>query len=360
MDEDADFRIEQFELNRDNTPEILEVIRQAYINNSPTQGGTIAFDQISFNMMFGSPFLPKNFVVRAIDKHTGKIVGFLGGIPRFFYCNGKVYKTGIPTMLGVLPEYRQHHLAFRMSLELLEIGNRLDYDGGFAFYEPEEHGIDTGKAISRTKGLELRVLFNIRKFLIRVINVKKVSLVVKLKWYERLGLTLLQPIPKKKDPQIRIYKSSDGEQLFKLLDDFKERNQCAFIRDRDDFLWYLDQPGVNCVVHENTKGNIDGFLVAWRFLLAGFGNNVPFGWMDLVHIHRLSIDDAKNLAHYFALTAKEQGWMGMQMPCLPYFDPRIFQKAKYAFFAKKLLFVVFPRKPIDLPPKIETFYFDWR
>jgi hypothetical protein len=360
MDEDAEFRIEQFVLTPETLKEILEVIRLAYIDNSPEQGGTIAFDAEVFNMMFGSPYMPKDYFVRAIHKPTGKMVGFIGGLPRDLYCAGKVYRTGVPGMLAVLPEFRRHHLAFRMSLEMVQLGVRLDYDGGFALYEPEEHGIDTGKAVSKATGLEFHEIFEIRRFLIRIFNVSAVSKVIKLKWFERWGLRLLQSIPAPSTNRIRLYTSADGDQIFPLFEDYKTKNNGAFIRDKADVLWYLSQPNVLCVVHEDVHHKIDGFLVAWKFILAGFGKDVPFGWMDLVHFYRLNNNEAKELANYFAHAAKARGWVGMQMPCIPYYDSKPFRAAKYVFFPKKLLFVLFPRKPIPLPTKISTFFFDWR
>jgi len=142
--------------------------------------------------------------------------------------------------------------------------------------------------------------------------VKKVATVIRLKWYEKAGIKLFEKIQKVNNPNIRKFKPSDAEQLYELLEDHLKNNQMSVMRDRDDFIWYLQQPGVNCVVHENDDGLVDGFIVSWKFNFAGYGNIIPFGWLDSVHTYRLSTKDATDLCKYLVLTAHELGWYGFQ------------------------------------------------
>lgn len=52
----------------------------------------------------------------------------------------------------------------------------------------------------------------------------------------------------------------------------------------------------------------------WEFILAGFGNQVPFGWLDTVHAYNLSGNEVKDLANFMSEEAIKLGWKGLQTP----------------------------------------------
>jgi hypothetical protein len=183
---------------------------------------------------------------------------------------------------------------------------------------------------------------------------------MKLAKIEKFALRLLQKVPKVNNGRIRKGIPDDFERIYELLEDHKERNELSVVRDKEDFLWYLQQPGVNVVVCENTLGIVDGFIIAWKFQLAGFGNVVDFGWMDAVHIHRLPLKDAKDLCKFLSLMAVEMGWSGLQSPYIPYFDPKPFKRAKFIFYPKKMMISSLRYKTLPIPKKVKSFYFDWR
>ena len=148
--------------------------------------------------------------------------------------------------------------------------------------------------------------------------------------------------------------------MFEIIQEQVKRNQLAIVPELEDFKWMLKNPNVNCVVHENSDGLVDGYIVAWKFKFAGYGNIIPFGWLDLVHTYRLSVKDATDLCKFLAFTSHQLGWNGLQMPYIPYFDPKPFTKSKFIFFPKMLTVDVFRRSDIPFPEKIDSFYFDWR
>nr|MDO8109647.1 GNAT family N-acetyltransferase [Candidatus Sigynarchaeota archaeon] len=356
-----EYLVERFTLDKKDIKKLVDVIQASYLTNDPEQGGTISFTEQTFNIFFGSPSIPKNLFIRAVHKPTGEIVGFVGGNPRPIYVNGKTYKTGVPGTLAVHPNHRRKNLALRMSFEMLKAGKELGFDGGFGIFEPEAHGIDTSVAMLREVEMHSREAIRIKKFIIRVFDVKKMSDVVKTKWYEKLALRLFQGVPRMNNPRVRKYKPSDTDRMFELLDDHRTHNQVSFTREKEDFAWFLNQSGVNCVVHEDTDGKPDGFIIAWEFIIAGFEKHHPFGWLDMVHTYRLKTSDAVDLCNYLAQTSKERGWIGLQSPYIPYFDPAPLKKARFIFYPKELIvrFYSFIDN-IPLPDKIEKFYFDWR
>ncbi|MFW9924941.1 MAG: hypothetical protein ACFFDW_16820, partial [Candidatus Thorarchaeota archaeon] len=138
------------------------------------------------------------------------------------------------------------------------------------------------------------------------------------------------------------------------------RNRISIVPELEDFKWMLKNPQVNCVVHEDDHGKVKGFMLAWEFILAGLGNKIPFGWLDMVHIHRLTTKEASDLANYLSQTCAERGWYGLQTPYIPYFDMKPLKKAKFFFFAKKIHIDLFNLKKILIPTNIDSFYFDWR
>ncbi|HME55296.1 MAG TPA: GNAT family N-acetyltransferase [Candidatus Lokiarchaeia archaeon] len=363
-EQEDEYLVERFTLDDVSYNDVVEVIKAAYLTNDPEEGGTISFNEKSLNIFYGSPAIPRDYFVWAIYKPTGKIVGFLGATPRLLYIDGKTYKTGVPGLLAVHPDHRRKNLAVRMGLVMLSMGKGFGFEGGFGFFEPEAHGIDTGKALSQQAGLASRDVITITQFIIRVFNVKKMSTVIKTKWYEKLGLAILQGLPRVKDPsRVRKFRPDDAARMFELMDDYRTRNQASFIREEEDISWFMIQPGVNCVVHEDTGGKVDGFMVAWEFEIAGFGNSCPLGWIDMIHTYRLKTEEAADLARYFAQVSEELGWVGLQSPFIPYFDPAPLKKARFVFFPKKLI-VNFTSATsewtIPFPEKITSMYFDWR
>lgn len=359
-DELIDYTVETFTLDDSQYEKISELIRATFIENSPDEGGTILFDEETFNIMFGSPVMPRDLFVRVIYKPTGQIVGFAGGIPRDLSYDGKIYKFAIPAWGTVHPAHQRKGLGVMMGTKIFELGKELGFDGGIPLFEPEAHGIDTARAVARKFGVTMKEIIKIRKFIIRVFNVRRVAKVIKLKWFEKLGLFLMQGLKKTSNPRVRKYKQEDGERLFELMKDHSEYNQLSLVREHDDFIWYLNQPAVNCVVHEGEDGLIDGFVVAWKFFLAGFGNSLPFGWLDLIHTYRLDEKEASDLFKYMCVVSKDLGWGGLQCPFIPYFNPKPLKKAKFVFFSKDLILGLYNLTNIPFPDKVESFYFDWR
>ncbi len=361
MQENADdeYLIEQFTLNPATQAEIVELIKEAFLHGGE-EGGTIAFTEQTLDLFYKAPNVTPDMFVRAIHKPSGKLVGFVGGIPRPLAIRGKVYKCGIPGSLSVHGQHQRKGLALKMGLKMLEIGKQKGYDGGFAIFEVGEHGIDTAKALIRETGLTMREVLRINKFVIRVFDVKKVASVVKLKGYEKLALRLLQGTGEVHNPRVRAFRPGDAERLFGLMQDHVKRNELSIVREHDEFVWYVQHPSVNVVVHEGKDGQVDGFLLAWEFQLAGFGHAVPFGFLDLVHTYRLSFQDTVDLARFLCVTSKARGWAGLQSPYIPYFDPKPFKKARFIFFGKSLIISMFPLVPMEIPDPVTSFYFDWR
>ncbi|MHA1223961.1 MAG: hypothetical protein ACTSP3_12075, partial [Candidatus Heimdallarchaeaceae archaeon] len=273
----------------------------------------------SFDLLFNSPVTKPDLFVRAIHKPTGKIVGFLGNIPRTVLIHGKKYAFVIPGWLSVSPAHRS----------------------------------SSGKIKQLT-------IYSTKKFVVRSLDTKKLAEVVKLKWYEKLVFKLTEKVKKKTYPQVRLFKKEDTEQLYNLLLEHVERNDLAIIHDKEDFSRIVNHPLFLCVVHENRQGKIAGFIGGWEFLLAGFGEKHPCGWLDMVHIHNLRTKEATNLCNFLNLKAKEKGWVGIQTPYFPYYSSKPFIKAKFIFYGKKLFLDVGVLKEIDLSKKINSIFIDWR
>ncbi|MCK5158912.1 MAG: hypothetical protein KAR08_07135, partial [Candidatus Heimdallarchaeota archaeon] len=105
---------------------------------------------------------------------------------------------------------------------------------------------------------------------------------------------------------------------------------------------------------------INGYILAWEFVLAGFGNQVPFGWLDTVHAYNLSGSEVKDLANFMSEEAIKLGWKGLQTPYIPYFDAKPFIKANFIFFGKKVGIDLFNWSNIPIPEKIDSMFFYWR
>ncbi len=357
-----DYLIEQFELHPEEYEHLASLIAESFLNDDITDemGGTILFDAQTFNLIYGSPIIARDFFVKATYKPTNELVGFLGCIPRPIQMNGQTLNYFVPSWAAVHWKHRKNGLALQMGKKLREIGIQKDADGGFAIHEPDQHGINTSEAVARETNMKLEKFAVIRQFVVRCWDVKRMSAVIKLKWYEKLAFKVLQSIPEHSNPRIRLFKKTDAERMFELMQDHIDQNEVSIIRDHDDFIWYVQQPGVNIVVHVDEQDVVDGFILAWKMNLAGFGKSVPLGWLDLVHTYRLSLNDARDLANYLCITSKNLGWVGLQTPYIPYFDAKPFKKAKFIFYGKQMSIDIFNLKKIDLPKNVKNFYFDWR
>ncbi len=359
---ESNYEIEQFNLEKENFSFLSKLITGAFLNDSTAQveGASIAFTEETFNTIFGAPSVDRKLFIRAIFKPTNQIVGFLGSIPRDLKIEGKVYKFAIPAWLSVHSKHQRKGIAKSMGKKLFEIGKTAGYDGGFSLHEPEQHGIDISKIVASEEDMPLERLVTLDKFIIRVFDAEKVASVVNIKWYEKLVFKLLQSVKRVNNPRVRNYNPGDIDKMLDVVKEQVDRNQIAIVPNVEDLKWILGNPNVNCVVHENEEGNVDGFILAWEFNLAGFGNKIPFGWLDMVHIHRLSLKEARDLCKLICITSKQRGWIGLQTPYIPYFDSKPFKKAKFIFFTKKITIDIFNLKNIPLPKNVQGFYFDWR
>ena len=354
----SEYVVEQFTLEESTFGDMARLIDNAF--NPKNKGGTIAFDEKTLRLIFGCPYLSQDLFVRVIHTPTGETVGFTGGIPRNLAYGDKIYQFGVPTFQSVHRDHQRKGLAVKMNLKLIETGQSMGFDGGFASYEPEAHGIDAVLRVVEDHGLKMQQMLKIKQFIVRVWNVKEMAPVVPLKPLEKIWMTLRQGIKKLTNPQVRAFQPEDADQIFALMQDHIEHNELAVVREKKEFTWYLNQPNVNCVVHEDHEGKIDGFMVAWQMNLAGFGHSVPFGWLDTVHLYRLPLKEAADLCNFMCHTAREKGWVGLQTPYIPYFDPKPLKKAKFIFYPKKLLVNLYFLNSIPFPESVDSFYFDWR
>ncbi|NPD88990.1 MAG: GNAT family N-acetyltransferase [Asgard group archaeon] len=357
-----DYLIEQFTIEKEKFEEFSKLITQAFVNdeNALKEGATVAFSEDTFNIMYGAPSVDKDLFIRAIHKPTGKMVGFLGSIPRNLSIMGKVYNFAIPSWLCVHSDHQRKGLAKRMGLKLWEIGISSDYHGGFSFHEPDQHGVDVSTSVSREMNLPFQRVVTLNKFVIKAFDVNTVSKVVRLRWYEKLVFKFFQKYKIIDSKQIRAFQEKDIPDIYEIIQEQVERNQLSIVPELDDLKWMLENPHVVCVVHEDKNGKVQGFILAWEFLLAGLGNKIPYGWLDMVHIHRLNVKEATNLSNYLCQKSKEKGWFGLQTPYIPYFDMKPLKKAKFFFFENKVNLDLFNLKNIPIPEEIESFYFDWR
>ena len=357
-----EYIIEQFTIEKDKFNEFSKLITEAFLSDETalSEGASIAFTEDTFNIVYGAPSYDKELFIRAIHKPSGKMVGFLGGIPRNLSINGEIYRFAIPSWLSVHSKHQKKGLAKSMGVKLLEIGYTKGFDGGFSLHEPEQHGIDVSKSVSKEMNLPLKRVVTLTKFVIKSFDVDKISEVVKLRWYEKLIFKFYQNFKVIKNDKIRQYRDSDIPHMFEIIEEQVERNQISIVPEYDDFEWLVKNPKVNCVVHEDDNGKVKGFMLAWEFFLAGMGNRQLFGWLDMVHIHRLSLKEAGNLANFLCQMSKERGWNGLQTPYIPYFDMKPLKKAHFFFFGKKINLDVFNMNNVPLPEKVDSFYFDWR
>ncbi|MCA9520298.1 MAG: hypothetical protein KC609_04975 [Myxococcales bacterium] len=355
---DSEYRIEPFSLTPERFSDVSELISTAFIEDNPN-GGTIAFDATQINLLFGSPYLPRDLFVRAVHIPSGETVGFLGGLTRQLAYAGRTYRCGVPGFLAVHWKHQRRGLAVKMGLELLNVSKALDFDVAIAFFEPGAHGITMARSVARKAGLTMREIARIPRFLVRVIDPDRAVQAAKVKFYEEWVFRALKRIPKRRSESVRPFVSDDIEALFALMGDHVKHNQLALVRDRDDFGWFLEQPGIQCVVHER-DGAIDGFIVAWTMDLAGPKARVPFGWIDLVHTYRLDSRATRDLCHELCRGGVAMGWAGLQSPKMPYFAELPFYRARFLPFPKPLIVTLFDFCGADFPQTVERYYLDFR
>ncbi|MCG3216628.1 MAG: GNAT family N-acetyltransferase [Candidatus Heimdallarchaeota archaeon] len=358
----SDYIIEQFTLQKDDLEEFANILTETFLSDQAAleEGSVFTTTKESFDFFFNTPITDPNLFVRAIHKPTNKVVGFLGNFPRTVSMKGKEYKFVNPGWLSVLPSHRRKGIATLMGRKFLELIKEEGYDGGFALFEPEQHGKDIARIVTKENELNQRTIFSTTKFVVRVFDDKKIAEVVKMKWYERLAFLLLKGTKSVKNPKIRLSEEKDTDQMYNLILEHIERNDIAVVHDKEYFKQLVNHRLFLCVVHEDEQGKIDGLIGSWEFLLSGFGKIHPFGWLDLVHTHKLSMKDATNLCRFLSFSAKERGWVGIQTPYFPYFDAKPFQRAKFIFYGKRLFLDIAILKEIELPDKIEKIFFDWR
>ncbi|MCE7741311.1 MAG: GNAT family N-acetyltransferase [Candidatus Heimdallarchaeota archaeon] len=359
---DSEYLIEQFRLEEENFDNIAKLITDVFINDETAleEGASIAFSEQTFRTVYGAPSIDRDLFIRTIHKPTDKIVGFIGAIPRKLSIEGKEYKFAVPSWLCVHSQHQKKGFAKTMGKMLFEKGMEKGYDGAFSLHEPEQHGIDVSSAVSRDKEIPFQRIVTLTKFVIKAFNVDKVATVVRLRWYEKLVFKLYQKFKTIDSEQIRVFQEKDIPDMFEIIQEQVKRNQLSIVPELEDFKWMLTNPNVICVVHEDNSGKVKGFMLAWEFFLAGMGNKLPFGWLDMVHIHRLNSEEGSNLANYLCQICEEKGWYGLQTPYIPYFDMKPLKKAKFFFFSKKINLDVFNMRNVEFPEKVESFYFDWR
>ncbi len=357
-----DYVIEQFTLEDSDIKEIAELITGAFLADEVAQdeGAVLVFTEQTFRTIFGAPGTVRDLFVRARHKATNEIVGFLGTINKNLSIAGKKYKTAIPSWLAVHKNHQRKGLAKAMGKKMLELGKALGYEAGFSFHEPEQHGIDASTAVARETNTPIHRLVSLDKFVIRVFDTEAVASAVKLKWFEKLYFRLKEKVGKVNSTQVRNYEPKDFDQFFDLTMDLVNKSHISIVPEYEDLKWMLTNPNVLCVVHENLQGKIDGYILAWEFVLAGFGNQVPFGWLDTVHAYNLSGNEVKNLANFMSEEAIKLGWKGLQTPYIPYFDAKPFIKANFIFFDKKVGIDLFNWSNIPIPEKNDSMFFYWR
>ncbi|MBD3191122.1 MAG: GNAT family N-acetyltransferase [Candidatus Heimdallarchaeota archaeon] len=357
-----DYIIEQFTLTDSDMEYLPELLTHAFLEDEAAQeeGATIILSEENFRLIFGSPTIDREIFVRARYKPTNEIVGFLGSLHKALSMDDNEYKVSWPVWLSVHKNHRRKGIATAMGKKMLQVVKKAGYDAGVAFHEFSQHGLEASKAIARETNLPMIPLKIMNKYIVRAYDVKEAVKVVKVKWYERLYFRLKQKIGKVQSSRVRLYHPDDLDQIFELCKDLSNRTQVAIIHEYEDLKWKLNKPQVLCVVHEDEQGKIDGFLVAWEFLLAGFGHSVEFGWLDTIHSYNLPQEEAVSLANFFGKEALKLGWKGIQTPFIPYFDPKPFKKANFIFFPKKIGLYLFNITGIPVPDKIDSIYFEWR
>jgi GNAT superfamily N-acetyltransferase len=355
-----EYILEKYNSKLSSYKELAEIHRIAFNKRKEEEGGTMATDEEFLRMYFDAPTTEQDRFLIAIHKPTGKVVGFAGALPRTFYHDGNKYKYSIPSAISVLPEHQHKGIAKKLMTEGLKLAKEKGYDGGIGFFSPGNYSIDAVQAVSHQTGLFVQELMTIEKFFIRTFNINQFAKAKRTKWYERVGLSLIKRLKKVDNPSIRVAKPEDVDRIYELTLDFIEQNEFAFLREHNDLIWYFKQPQTYCVVHENENGIVDGFLLAWKVYMSGFGNAVPIGLIDIVHTYRLSLKDASDLCKFFCLESKKIGLCAVLGPYFPYFDLSPFKKAWFVTFRKKYIILLFHIKNHSLPQDVKKIFIDWR
>lgn len=375
-----EYRAEIIDLKKENFDSFAELITRAFLSDEVAQkeGTTVVFDTTTFRRIFGSPYLEDQLIVRVVHQPSNAMVGFMGGLPRDLCFNegkgdlikSKQVRVMVPSWAAVHPDHKRKGVGSLMVSKFIEAVSERGYSYSYALFEPEQNGIDLGKATAdRNSAVNSFKWFEMNWFIIRVFDIPAVRKVMKLKFYERWVIRLVSPphtpSPKtlKNGHNVRLFKPEDKQRLFELLGEYTTTKNAAIIKNREDFNWYMDQPGIICCVHEDHSGTVNGFVLAWEFNFAGFGEKIPFGWLDLIHVDHLSGKSAANLIRFFNIQAKQKGWKGVQTPYIPYFPITPFLRANYLTFPKKMIVQVFGLNDSDFsffktaPP---TCFLDWR
>lgn len=362
MKNETDYVIEQFTLKDKDFDDFSRLITSAFLEDGAAQeeGASIVFNADTFRMMYGAPSGDRSLFVKAIHKESNEVVGFLGAIPRELKIIDKNYKFVIPSWLCVHSDHQRNGLATALGEKIYSVCRDAGYLGGFSIFEPEQYGKDISRIVVKKEDIIIKRVISMEKFVVRILDAKRLAKVIKVKWYEKQAFKLIQGVPKVKSNNVRNYKKSESNRLFELLMEHVQRNQLSIVPKKEDFEWVLEQPGVMCVVHTNQDDVAEGFILAWEFNLAGFGYHFPCGWLDIVHIHGLTTREAKELANFASFSAKKRGWISLQTPYIPYFDPKPLKKAKFIFYPRTLHLDMMLVEDIDMPEVIESFYFDWR
>lgn len=375
-----DYSAEIFDLKKENFDAFAKLITQAFLSDELAQkeGTTVVFDTTTFRRIFGSPYLKDLLIIQVIHKPSGDLVGFMGGLPRNLCLNEKNSKPEksehipimVPSWASVHPNHKRKGIGSLMISKFIEAVAQRGFKYSYALFEPEQKGIDLGNATAdRNSSVESIKWFHINWFVTRIFDIPAVSKVMKLKFYEKWIIRFISPPrtpspkPMKNGNSIRLFKPEDKAEIFDLIDEYRSTKDAAIIKNRDDFNWYMDQPGIICCVHEDKSGTINGFVLAWEFTFAGFGETIPFGWLDLLNIDHLSKRSAANLIRFFNIRAKQKGWKGIQTPYFPYFSLKPFLKANYLTFPKKMIVQIFGLDHADLSffkKAPRTCFLDWR
>jgi len=375
-----EYSVEIFDLKKENFDSFAELITQAFLSDEAAQkeGTTVVFDTATFRRIFGSPYLENQLIIRVIHQASGAMVGFMGGLPRNLCLNekknnsrqSKEVRVIVPSWAAVHPDHKRKGIGSLMATKFIEVASERGFSYSYAIFEPEQNGIDLGNATAeRNSAIESTKWFNINWFIIRIFDIPAVRKVMKLKFYERWIIRLISPPgtpslkPLKNGCKVRLFQPQDKAKIFELLDEYRSTKNAAIIKNREDFDWYMDQPGIICCVHEDNSGAVNGFVLAWEFSFAGFGEIIPFGWLDLINVDHLSKRSATNLIRYFNIQAKQKGWKGIQTPYIPYFPIRPFLGANFLTFPKKMIVQIFGLKNSDLSffkTSPDTCFLDWR
>jgi ribosomal protein S18 acetylase RimI-like enzyme len=375
-----EYRTEKIDLKKEDLESFAELITQAFLSDALAQkeGTTVVFNTMTFRRLFGSPHLKDQLIIRVIHEPSGKIAGFMGGLPRDLCFNEKKndlkqrkqVRVMVPSWAAVHPDHKRKGVGSLMVSKFIEEISARGYAFSYAIFEPGQNGIDLGKATAdRNSAVTSIKWFDIKWFIIRIFDIPAVKNVMKLKFYERVIIRLVSP-PRTPSPKllknghkIRLYKPEDKQRIFELLDEYASTKNVAIIKNREDLDWYMDQPGIICCVHEDHLGMVNGFVLAWEFNFAGFGNIIPFGWLDLINIDHLTQRSAADLIRFFNVQAKQAGWKGVQTPYIPYFPIKPFLGANYLTFPKKMIVQVFGLKYSDFShfrTAPDTCFLDWR